>query len=131
LSPDGNLLAFSSNESGRFEVYLTPFPGRGAKWQISNEGGGLPRWARNGKQLFYARENQVWVVDVQPGPSLAASKPRLLLERPRYRFCDVSPDGTRFLMVKLEDRIPQPITEMILVQNWFEELKRLVPTRKN
>jgi hypothetical protein len=74
------------------------------------------------------------VVDLQTGPGFTALKPRVLFEQPDYsrgspiRGWDISPDGQRFLMVKAEERKPKPVTEMILIQNWFEELKRLVPT---
>jgi serine/threonine-protein kinase len=137
FSPDGRWISYVSWESGRGEVYVQPFPGPGRKWQISNEGGSEPLWSRTGKQLYYRRwPNQVLVVDVQTGSAFSASKPRLLFEKPGYgsgvpiRTWDISSDGQRFLMVKLEERKPQPITEMILVQNWFEDLKRLVPTGK-
>jgi Tol biopolymer transport system component len=129
FSPDGRWLAYKSNESGRYEVYVRAFPGAGDKWQISNEGGDWPVWARSGRLLFYRWKDQVWIVDVQTGTTFSAGKPRLLLERPGYdMFFDVSPDSQRLLMVKLEERKPQPFTDMILIQNWFEELKRLAPT---
>jgi hypothetical protein len=76
----------------------------------------------------------VWIVDVLADGGFATSKPRLLFEQPGYslselqRGYDLSLDGQRFLMVKLEQRKPQPVTEMILVLNWCEERKRLVPT---
>ena len=139
FSPDGRWLAYWSNESGRREVYLRPFPGPGGKWQISSEGGLSPLWARNGKQLFYRREDasgqQVWAVDVQGGPAFNPGKPRLLFNLHKVRAeggeqhgCwDISLDGRRFLMVKLEERESRPLTEMILVQNWFDELRRLAP----
>jgi serine/threonine-protein kinase len=136
FSPDGRWIAYSSNESKRLEVYVRPFAGQGMKQQVSSDGGGEPLWAINGKQLFYRRQDQVWVVDVQTDGGFAASKPRLLFEKPGYllglliRGYDLSIDGQRFLMVKSEQRKPTPVTEMILVQNWFEELKRLVPTGK-
>jgi serine/threonine-protein kinase len=131
FSPDGRWLAYDGDESGRWEVYLRAFPGAGSKWQISNEGGYYPMWARNGRQLFYRWKDQVWIVDVQTGTTFSAGKPRLLLEQPGYgMFFDVSPDGQRLLMVKLDERKPQPVTEMILVQNWFEELKRLCAAGK-
>jgi serine/threonine-protein kinase len=139
FSPDGRWMAYVSGESGRLEVYVQPFPGRGGKQPISNDGGEEPLWAPNGKQLFYRsgnQKNQVWLVDVQTGSGFSAGKPRLLFDQPGYgearpiRGWDISPDGKRFLMVKLEERKSQPITEMILVQNWFEELKRLAPTGK-
>ena len=106
------------------------------KHPVSSEGGSEPLWARNGKQLFYRRRDQVWVVDVRTDGGFSTSKPRLLFEQPGYsagipiRSYDLSLDGQRFLMVKLEQRKPTPVTEMILVQNWFEELKHLVPAGK-
>ena len=78
----------------------------------------------------------MWVVDVQTDGGFSVSKPRLLLKAPKFdrddpvRSWDISLDGQRFLMVKLEERSPQPVTEMILVQNLFEALKRLVPAGK-
>jgi hypothetical protein len=129
-------MAYSSNETGRPEIYVRPFPGRGGIGKVSQEGGVDPLWARNGEQLFYRWQDQRWAVEIQNGSTLRLGKPRLLFERPEYtggdpiRTWDISPDGQRFLMVKLDDRKPQPVTEMILVQNWFEDLKRLVPTGK-
>jgi serine/threonine-protein kinase len=115
---------------------VRPFPGPGGKWQVSSEGGVEPLWARSGKQLFYRWWDQVWVVDLRLDAGFAATKPRLLFEKPGYvpvdlgGGWDISPNGQRFLMVKLEERKSQPVTEMILVQNWLEELKRLCPTGK-
>ena len=136
FSPDGRWMAYVSDESGRDDVYVRPYPGPGGKWLISQEGGTEPVWARNGKQLFYRRQNQVWKVDVRTDTSFTAGKPRLLFEALRFawgwpsRSWDISPDGQRFLMVKQEERKPQPVTEMILVLNWFEDLRRLCPTGK-
>ncbi len=136
FSPDGRWLAYTSDESGRGEVYVRPFPGPGMKHQVSNEGGFQPLWARDGKQLFYRMNDQVWAADVRTDGGFATSKPHLLFERAGYgrgspvRNYDLSMDGQRFLMVKLEQTRPTPVTEMVLVQNWFEELKRLVPARK-
>ena len=134
FSPDGRWMAYTSDESNRQEVYVRPFPGPGMKQQVSIEGGSEPLWARNGQQLFYRRQDQVWVVDVRTDGGLTTGKPRLLFEKPGFnrsypiRAYDLSRDGQRFLMVKFENRKPTPVTEMTLVQNWFEELKRLVPT---
>ncbi len=136
FSPVGPWLAYTSNESGRDEVYVRPFPGPGMKHLVSNEGGDQPLWARDGKQLFYRRQDQMWVVDVQTNGSFATSKPRLLFEKPGYRpgspirTYDLSHDGQRFLMVKLDQRKPTPVTEMTLVLNWFDDLERLVPSQK-
>ncbi len=136
FSPNGRWLAYTSDESKRNEVYVRPFPGPGMKQPVSSEGGIEPLWARNGKQLFYRWQNQVWIVDVQTDGGFKISKPRLLFEKPGYssgspiRTYDLSLDGRQFLMVKVEQRKPTPVTEMILVQNWFEELKRLVSAGK-
>jgi eukaryotic-like serine/threonine-protein kinase len=123
------------NVSERFDVYVQPFPNPGGKWQISNDGGSEPLWSRDGKRLYYRRMGKVFAVDVQTGASFSAGKPRLLFEQPAYsnggpiRSWDISPDGRRFLMVLMGESKPQPATEMILVQNWFEELKRLCPAK--
>jgi serine/threonine-protein kinase len=136
FSPYGRWLAYSSTESGREEVYVRSFPNPGGKWKLSLDGGTEPLWARSGKQLFYRWQDQVWVVDVRTDTGFTPGRPRLLFEQPGYRMAtpircwDISLDGQKFLMVKLDDRKPQPVTEMILVQNWFEELKRLCPTGK-
>jgi hypothetical protein len=141
ISPDGHWIAYTSDESGRGEVYVQPFPGPGAKLQISNDGGAEPLWSRDGRELFYRtsyqeRENRAFAVDVQTGPAFSAGKPRLLFTAQGYsgmspiRTWDISPDGRRFLVVKMEERESRPVTELVLVQNWFEELKRLVPTGK-
>jgi serine/threonine-protein kinase len=136
FSPDGRWLAWATDQSGHFEVYLSRYPGPGGKWLISQEGGKEPLWDRTGKQLFYRRGDEVWAVDVQTGPSLSIGKPHLLFEHPGLVFSypirawDLSLDGRRFLMLKNDERKPTPVTELLLVQNWFEELKRLAPGGK-
>ncbi len=142
FSPDGRWMAYASDESGRLEVYVQPFPRGGGKRQVSSEGGSDPVWARNGKQLFYrgagagTHPTHIWSVDVQTGSGFSASKPRLVFDKSGYSdsdpgHCwDIAPDGDRFLMVKLDERKPQPLTEMVLVQNWFEEVRRLAPARR-
>ncbi len=135
ISPDGRWLAYASNESGRREVWVRPFPGPGSRWQISTQGGDEPIWGKDGTQLFYRQADQVWVADVRSEGKFSAGKPRLLFEQRGFgggfyiRSWDLWPDGRGFLMVKLEEKKLQPTTEMILVQNWFDELRRLVPTR--
>jgi len=141
FSPDGRWIAYGSDESGRPEVYVKSSSRSGGKYQVSGEGGREPLWSRNGKQLYYryipdaGLGTQVWGVDVRAEPAFSMSKPRLLFEHPGYvvtgpiRGWDISLDGTRFLMVKSGENRRQPVTEMILVQNWFEEVKRLVPAK--
>jgi serine/threonine protein kinase/dipeptidyl aminopeptidase/acylaminoacyl peptidase len=135
FSPDGRWLAYSSDESGRLEVYIRPFPGPGGQRQVSREGGSENVWSRDGKKLFYRGGGQFWVVDVKTDGDFSPSRPRLLFKNSGYfwgtpmRTFDVSEDG-QFLMVKTGEEKRMPVTEMNLVQNWFEELKRLVPSGK-
>lgn len=138
FSPDGRWMAYVSDESGRPEVYVRPFPGPGGRWQISTGSGGNPIWSRDGKQLFYTSTNRqdYWVVEVRMEGSFFAGKPRLLFTSKQFvlgtpsHTWDISLDGIHFLMAKFGDRPPRPVTEMILVQDWFEELKRLAPAKK-
>ena len=135
LSPDDRWLAYVSNESGRDEVYVTAFPDPGGKLQISTEGGTEPMWSRDGRELFYRIGDKMIAVAIATEPELAPGKPTLLFEG-RYRSglstgnpatgYDVAPDG-RFVMIRAEES-PGP-AQINVVLNWFEELKRLVPTR--
>jgi hypothetical protein len=135
FSPDSHWLAYLSDESGRQEAYVQPYPGPGGKWQISTEGGTEPVWNRNGRELFYRSGDKMMAADISPQPSFAAGKPRQLfagdyvLSYAGGPFYDVSPDGQRFLMLKPVDPGGAP-TQINVVLNWTEELKRLVPTRK-
>jgi Tol biopolymer transport system component len=135
FSPDGRWLAYSSNESGRYEVYVQPYPGPGGKWQISTEGGGEPLWNPNGRELFYRNGNKMMAVEVTTQPGFTPGKPRLLFEggyTPSTALStnyDVSPDGQRFLMLKPVETQTSTPTQINVVLNWFEELKRRVPTR--
>ena len=136
FSPDGRWLAYISNESGRYEVYVQPYPGPGGKWQISTEGGTEPVWNRNGRELFYRTGDKMMAVDITAQPGFAAGKPRTLFEG-RYERTpatspdyDVSPDGQRFLMLKRSEQEAAAPTQINVVLNWFEELKRRVPAEK-
>jgi serine/threonine protein kinase/Tol biopolymer transport system component len=133
FSPDGHWLAYISNESGRNEIYVQPYPGPGGKWQISTEGGKEPVWNPNGRELFYRTDNKMMAVEITTQPSFSVGKPRMLFEG-RYRPTpvtspnyDVSPDGQRFLMLKPTEQAQAAPTQINVVLNWFEELKRRVP----
>jgi Tol biopolymer transport system component len=136
FSPDGHWLAYMSNESGRFEIYVQPYPGPGGKSQISTDGGTEPVWNPSGRELLYRSGDKMMAVDIATQPGFAASKPRLLFEGqyvptpatlPNY---DVTPDGQRFLMVKPIEAVEAAPTQINVVLNWFEELKQKVPTGK-
>jgi serine/threonine-protein kinase len=138
VSADGRWLAYDSNSSGQFEIYVRPFPNVGAgQWQISTAGGTRPLWARSGRELFYvAADGTLAGVGVDArGTTWSAGPPAKILEA-RYdtggsnvgRNYDVSPDGQRFLMIKgASDQTAAP-PQIVVVRNWTEELKRLVPT---
>jgi serine/threonine-protein kinase len=133
FSPDGRWLAYASNESGPEQIYVQPFLGPRRKWQISTDGGSAPRWSRSGRELFYRIGDKMMAVDITSGPGFVAGSPRLLFEVPLVSYgdsfisYDVAPDG-RFLGIR--DVNPDPPTNQInVVLNWFEELKRRVPTR--
>jgi serine/threonine-protein kinase len=142
FSPDGRFLAYQSDESGRREVYVQPYPGPGMRQQVSIEGGEAPAWSRDGRELFYqvrgtgAASSLVRYVaaPVTLRPTFTAGMPRVLFQRPTprtnlgVRYYDVGPDG-RFLLVQDRERAPIKVTQMTLVQNWLEELKGLVPRK--
>jgi len=133
VSPDGNWLAYVSDESGREEIYVRPFPDvNSGRWQVSTGGGTQPLWSREGREVVYRSGESVVAVPVETDPSFRAGSPEMLFAGsyflgnggPNY---DVTPDGERFLMIKeVESSVETP--KIIVVENWFEELKRLVPT---
>jgi serine/threonine-protein kinase len=130
FSHNGRWMAYSSNESGKFEVYVRPFPGPGRKWQISTEGGKSPVWAPDSRELFYRTEDKMMVVAIKTKPEFSAGKPKLLFKAPSNLFnMGIAPDGQRFVMIEEAEYSTLP-TQLNIVLNWFEELKRLVPTGK-
>jgi Tol biopolymer transport system component len=129
FSPDGRWVAYRSDETGRREVYVAPYPGPGGKIPISTDGGYVPLWSRNGHELFYRNGNKVMAVDVQTSPAFRAGTPRLVFEG-RYGNYDVAPDGRRFLMITAPAAPKAPTDQMTVVLNWFEELRRRVPVEK-
>jgi Tol biopolymer transport system component len=144
FSPDGRWLAYTSDESGQREVYVQPYPGSGAKTQVSIDGGFAPAWRGDGRELFFQSGVtgteaggipilQMMAVDITTDPVFAAGMPRVLFEG-NYEIAggnrqyDVTPDGQRFLTTRAIELPMQPVTQIHVVLNWFEELKRLVPT---
>jgi Tol biopolymer transport system component len=137
ISPDGHWLAYQSNESGgQTEIYVVPFPNVAAgKLQVSTSGGTRPLWARNGQELFYVSMGALMRVSLAGTSTLQASAPSKLFDAQDFLFgavdrpYDVSSDG-RFLMIKRSSTADEPAASarLVLVLNWFEELKRRVPT---
>jgi serine/threonine-protein kinase len=142
FSPDGRWVAYSSDESGRPEVYVQAFPGPGLRVQISNDGGTDPVWRRSGGELFYRSGDRMMVVSVVTSPQFKASAPQQLWEATYARgsaaSCgmpgvsssnyDVTADGQRFLMVRDEDQ-SMASTKIVVVLNWVEQVKAIEQAR--
>jgi len=130
LSPDGRWLAYVSEESGRRQVYVRPFPdAKRAKWQISIERGEAPKWAPNGRRLYFNQSGVLYAVDVTTGPTFSYGTPQLMVpgqyfvssNASRHATYDVSPDGRRFITAY---NPASAKSSAIIVINWLEELKR-------
>ena len=124
LSPDARFLAYESNESGRYEVYVQPFPKGGGKRGVSSGGGRRPRWRRDGKELFYMEGEALAAVSVTATPNFSVGRAERLFEDSGLRLgrgFDVSADGRRFVVVETVKE-PDPPTIRV-VQNWFEEFR--------
>ena len=138
VSPNGHWMAYQSNESGRTEIYVERYPELGSRQPISTSGGRLPLWSPNGRELFFSSldARQMMVVPVQYGKTLVAGPPQVLFKFAMLpilfgsRPYDIAPDG-RFLIIPSGQAEVAGSTapEIVVVQNWFEELKRLVPTK--
>jgi hypothetical protein len=135
VSPDGRWLAHSATETARSDVYIRPFPDvSGGKWLVSSTGGSEPRWSRDGRELFYRNgAGQMVAVEVHRERVPPLGNQRVLFDAtpftadPLHQMYDVTPDGRRFLMTRLGDAGSGSETQVIVVQNFFEELKRRVP----
>ncbi len=133
ISPDGRFLAYQSDESGKDEIYVRPFPEvDGGRFPISVGGGSEPLWSPDGNEIFYRAGDRLMAAPVQTEPAFEAGKPLELFTGSYavglHRMYDIHPDGNRFLMIKpVETTEEGPGNQVVLVQNWFEELKRLVP----
>lgn len=136
VSPDGRWIAHTSNESGRTEVYVRPFPDveRG-RWQVSTDGGTMPRWAKDGRELIYRRgedsDRRSWVSAIQPGASFVAGAPTQIATRVTNASSayDVAADGRLLVTVPAGGTEAEATcNRIVVVQNWFDELKARVPT---
>ena len=131
FSPDGRWVAYASNESGKWEVLVAPFPGRGGNWKVSSAGGSEPRWRRDGKELFYlAPDGELMAVEVKEGPTFEADVARPLFQTRRREQIssvdlfsyDVSADGQRFLVNTDVGEVTS--SSLTVVLNWTAELKK-------
>ena len=131
LSPDGRFVAYASNESGRPEIYVRPFPEGTGRRQVSVNGGVKARWSSDGTELYYVQGSALMAVSVSTGQGVTLGQPQQLFESPELAFgalttsYDVSADGQRFIMVAPvedddEDAAPPKIR---IVENWYEEFR--------
>jgi serine/threonine-protein kinase len=130
FSPNGRWIAYTSDESGRLEIYLQRIQGTGGKKLVSTDGGNLPIWSHTGSRLFFLNGNKMMAAKVDPesgAPGSIESLFELQNLEPGMGY-DVAPDDNSFAMVVKNDQ--PPATELRIVLNWFEELKRLVPSGK-
>ena len=138
ISPDGHWIVFESTESRRAEIYVRPFPDvNSGRWQVSTAGGRTPLWSRDGRELFFVSPDDVVMrVPIEAAASWRSGVPSPFVQNRYFHqppagsaapTFDVGPDG-RLLMIKNVDTAGAPPNQLILVQNWDQELKRLVPT---
>ena len=139
VSPAGRWMAYTTDESGQDEVFVVPFPNVGdGRWKISRDGGFTPQWGPDGGELFFqTSEGGIMMAAIITEPTFSHEPPVRLFDgpyfvgaSPRPRAFDISPDGQRLLMIK-EDSPSDTASaqrDIIVITNWFEELKRLVPT---
>jgi serine/threonine-protein kinase len=141
FSSDGRWLAYTSNESGIFEVYVRPFPGPGGRWQVSTGGGNFPLWSRDGRELLFQTLDQhvmavsYTVTHTASGDSFAAGNPRVWTEtRLRNtggRNYDLTPDGKRLAAFVADDANGEKLpTHLTFLLNFSDELRRKVPAGK-
>ena len=134
FSPDGRWLAYVSNESGQDEIYVRPYPGPGPQFTVSTAGGREPVWSPDGAELFYRTQDELMVVAVEPGDTFRGDTPRPLFADPYLRDptvvgapnYDIMPDGQRFVMVSANALGTDEGFAVILVTNWFEELRQRI-----
>ena len=137
ISPDGEWLAYVSRESGRWEIYVQPFPDGGERHQISIEGGHSPVWSPDGQVIYYRNGYQFLAVPVTTKPRFRPGTAKVLFEGQYaigtylgFSNFDIAPDGKSFVMIKADEEWGRA-TEVRVVLNWFEELERLAPTSGN
>ena len=137
FSPDGRWVAYTSQETGRGEVYVRPFPGPGGKWRVSTDGGSFPTWSRTRSELFYASpDNHLMVAPYAvEANSFKADKPRVwsqrrFMTRPGRPF-DLHPDGERFALAAAPENVTAVQQDkLVFIFNFFDELRRVAPAPK-
>jgi len=142
FSPDGRWLAYTSGGPATSEVYVRPYPALDRRVQVAGQSSRAPVWRRDGREFYYLENSpgdatlniRVMAVPVTTAPTFSAGTPHKLFEGPfrvdgPFRPYDATPDGQRFLFVRAAEQPPARVSQMVLVQNWFEELKGRVPVK--
>jgi serine/threonine-protein kinase len=142
ISPDGRWMAYASNESGEFEIYVQPYPGPGGKTRVSTAGGREPLWSPDSRELLYRTlsmstgKQSVYSAAIGSAPPLRVDVPRLLFDATESydltspeRGWDISSDGRRFLLMRQVPSNDKPVTTMHVVLDWTQQLPRLVPAK--
>lgn len=135
ISSDGKWMAYQSEESGEFQIYVVPFPSvQSGRWQISTEGGRAPQWSSDGSEIFFIGDSHMMSVPVDTSSSFRFDTPRPLFSLSDYhpgpgRSYSISPDNQQFLMLKPTDREEPTDHKIVVVLNFFEELERLFPKK--
>jgi hypothetical protein len=145
VSPGGRWIAYTSNRTGQYEVWVRPFPDveSGGLWQVSTNGGDSPLWSPDGSELFYRKNGEVFAVPIETEPTFSPGIPTTLFRGTYVSSSfilgtleltpwDIHPDGERFLMIKEAETREGDSTQgrsrkINVVLNWFEELKERVP----
>jgi serine/threonine-protein kinase len=127
FSPDGRFVAYRSNESGRAEIWVRPYPGPGAARMVSSDTGVSPKWSRDGKEIFFLSRGRLMAAPVRTHPEFSAEPPKELFPIPEdiettWRFYDVTPDGKRFVMIRKDPFELRPL-ELVMIPNWVAELE--------
>ena len=125
FSPDGRWIAYFSDVSGVTEVYVQPYPGAGPRIQVSVDRGTYPKWNPNGREIFYQGRTAIFAVPVLGTTPFIAGTPVRLFDTDSERPYSVAPDGNSILTTES----PTSLTELRVVQGWFDELKSRVPIR--
>ena len=130
FSPDGRFVAYTSNESGQYEINVQPFPEGRGKWQVSIDGGMQPRWGRDGKELFYVQGDTLMTVEVTTAPSFSPgevtplfSDANLVPGNANQVMYDVAADGQRFVLTEAVESEQSNAPSIHVVQNWYEEFR--------
>jgi serine/threonine-protein kinase len=129
VSPDGRMIAYEGVESDRQELFLTTFPQIGARVPVSQDGGNTPRWSSDGRRIVFANRGRLYSVSVDPGPDIHVGPPEPLFDIPGIALWDPLPDDSGIIALRTDPEAGRQ-TQVQLVVNWFDELRRLSPVAR-